>query len=82
MSGNLPQAEHYMREAYRLSPGNFSAARELSNICLMRGDTASAEKFAREAYAVAHDNAYIIDMLLGVLLSSANVRRSGSKGGN
>jgi len=70
LGGNLPKAETSFREAYRLSPGNFSAARELSAVCLARGDFPSAERFAREAFAVAHDNPYVIDVLLSVILNS------------
>ena len=75
MNGNLPEAELYMREAYRFSPGNFSAARELAHICLVRGNLPDAEEFARESYTVAHDNPYIIDVLLEVLLNSIDGRK-------
>ena len=68
MHGNLPEAEKYFRLAYDDSPRNFQAARELAAICLARDTNADAEKFAREAYEIAEDNAYILDILLSVLI--------------
>ena len=74
MHGNLPEAERYFRLAYDDSPRNFQAARELAAICLARGNSADAEKFAREAYRVAEDSAYILDIMLSVLIRSDRAR--------
>lgn len=69
LDGNLPQAEGHFREAYRESPGNFSAIRELAAICLIRGEMDSAEAFARKAMETASNNPYILDILLHVLIA-------------
>jgi hypothetical protein len=37
---------------------------------MVRGDMDSAEAFAREAFQVAPDNPYILDILLSVLIKS------------
>ncbi|MBA4097646.1 MAG: hypothetical protein C0484_12880 [Rhodospirillum sp.] len=66
--GNLPKAEEFHREAYKLSPGNTSAAREIASICLARGNLEEAEKFAREAHGQATRNAYLLDTLIAVLV--------------
>jgi Flp pilus assembly protein TadD len=73
MHGNLPEAEKYFRLAYEDSPRNFSAARELAAICLLR-DNDDAEKFAREAFDIAPDNPYLLDILLSVLIRSDRAR--------
>ena len=67
MKGHLPAAETYFREAYELSPGNYSIARELAAICLARGNLDEAEQFAREAYGISSSNAYVLDVLIAVL---------------
>lgn len=67
MKGHQPAAERYFREAYKLSPGNYSTARELAAILLARGDLAEAEKFAREAHIIASRNDYVLDILIAVL---------------
>lgn len=74
MHGHLPEAEDYFRRAYQESPRNFSAGRELASICLVRGNQADAEKFAREAFEIAQDNPYILDILLSVLIRSTRAR--------
>lgn len=68
LQGKLPEAEKHLRKAYELSPGNFSAARELAAVCLARGDVDSAEEFAREAFSKAPDNSYILDIMLSILI--------------
>lgn len=67
MKGHQALAETLFREAYRLSPGNYSTARELSAIYLSRGDLDDAEMFAREAYSIASTNVYVLDILIAVL---------------
>jgi tetratricopeptide (TPR) repeat protein len=67
MKGHLPAAEGYFREAYELSPGNYSNARELAAICLVRGKLNEAEQFAREAYSISSSNPYTLDILIAVL---------------
>lgn len=67
MKGHQPSAESYFREAYELSPGNYSVARELSAICLARGKLSEAEQFAREAHNITPNNAYLLDILIAVL---------------
>lgn len=74
MHGNLPEAEEYFRLSYQDSPRNFQAARELAAICLVRGNHDDAERFAREAFEIAQDSAYILDILLGVLIRSDRAR--------
>ena len=69
LDGNLPQAEVYFRRALDEHERNFSALREISGICLIREDLEEAERFARRAYDTASDNAYILDILLGVLIA-------------
>ncbi|MGB9366274.1 MAG: TIR domain-containing protein [Xanthobacteraceae bacterium] len=68
LKGHLPEAEDCFRASYDDSPGNFSAARELASICMVRGDVESAEAFARQAFQVAQDNPYILDILLSILI--------------
>jgi tetratricopeptide (TPR) repeat protein len=68
LRGSLPAAEAEFREAYRLSPGNISAAREIAAISLVRGNLDEAERFAREAYGQAGNNPYVVDILITVLL--------------
>ena len=68
MAGNLPLAEKLLREAYDLSPGNMSVAREIASICLARGKLDEAEHFAREALDLAASNRYIIDILVSILI--------------
>ncbi|MXY42068.1 MAG: TIR domain-containing protein [Rhodospirillaceae bacterium] len=48
LKGHLPNAEVFFREAYNLSPGNFSAARELASVYLDLDKLDEAEIFARE----------------------------------
>jgi tetratricopeptide (TPR) repeat protein len=67
MRGHQPAAEKYFREAYELSPGNYSSARELAAICLARGNLSGAEQFAREAHGTSSSNAYVLDILIAVL---------------
>jgi hypothetical protein len=43
---------------------------------MVRGDMDSAEAFAREAFQVAPDNPYILDILLSVLIKSGKKNRS------
>lgn len=74
INGRVPDAEKYFRLAYRDSPRNFHAARELASCCLIRGNHDEAEKFAREAFEIAQDNAYILDILLSVLIRSDRLR--------
>ncbi len=68
MMGNIPTAEDFFREAYRLSEGNHSASRELAAICLTRGNLEEAERFAREAHAPAQRNVFIVDILVAALI--------------
>ena len=74
IDGRVPEAEEYFRLAYQDSPRNFHAARELASLCLIRGNHDDAEKFAREAFEIAQDNAYILDILLSVLIRSDRSR--------
>jgi hypothetical protein len=69
LDGNLPLAEGHFREAYRESPGNPSAIRELAATCMIRGELDQAETFARKAIETASDNPYILDILLSVLIA-------------
>jgi tetratricopeptide (TPR) repeat protein len=69
LDGNLPLAETHLREAYRESPGNFSAIRELAAICVIWGELDQAETFARKAIETASDNPYILDILLSALIT-------------
>jgi tetratricopeptide (TPR) repeat protein len=66
--GNLPEAESLFREAYRLSPGNLHAARELAEICLARDNLDEAELFSREAQSHGPTNPYLLDTLISVLV--------------
>ena len=68
MKGHLPDGERRFRAAYRLSPGNSSAARELASVCLARNNLADAERFAREAQSHAKANPYHLDILISVLI--------------
>ena len=67
MKGHQPAAEIYFREAYDLSPGNYSIARELAAICFARGKLDEAESFARESVQISPRNAYVLDILIAVL---------------
>lgn len=67
MKGHQPIAERHFRDAYELSPGNYSTARELAAICLARGNLVEAELFAREAYGITSSNVYVLDILVAVL---------------
>lgn len=66
--GNLPRSEEFFREAYKLSPGNSSAAREIAAICLARDNLDEAELFAREAHSHGPTNAYLLDVFISVLV--------------
>jgi len=79
LKGKIPAAEAQFKEAYRLSPGNLSAAREIAAICLIRDQLDEAETFAREAYSHASRNPYLVDMLISVLIRKRG-RRSASDG--
>lgn len=68
MRGRLPAAQDLFQKAYDFYNGNVSAMRELAAIALARGDLDKAEVLAREAYAYARTNAYLVDMLLTVLI--------------
>ncbi|WP_164880031.1 toll/interleukin-1 receptor domain-containing protein [Paenirhodobacter ferrireducens] len=68
LKGNLPIAENFFREAYRLSPGSASPARELASICLARGLLEDAESFAREVLAAGSTNSFIYDVLAAALI--------------
>jgi tetratricopeptide (TPR) repeat protein len=72
--GNLPSAEEFFRESYRLSPGNVSTAREIAAICLARNNLDEAESFAREAQGYASRNAYVIDILIAILVKKLGKR--------
>jgi tetratricopeptide (TPR) repeat protein len=76
LKGFLPEAEKELRLSVEYSPGNFSAVRELAYVCRVRGDLDAAEGFARKAYEIAPDNAYIIDTLLTVLLNQNSTRHN------
>lgn len=69
LGGSLPEAEIHFRKALEEKPGNFSAIRELTTICFVREDLDEAEKFARQAYDIASDNPYILDILLSILIA-------------
>lgn len=77
LEGRVPDAETNFREAYREVPSNFHAARELAAISLMRGDLDTAEIFARKSLQVAPDNPYLLDILLGVLISGSRGKPRG-----
>ena len=68
LQGHVPKAEEYFRKAYRLSPGNASAARELASVCLDRGNLDEAERFAREAQQHAGSNPFLVDILVAILI--------------
>jgi len=67
MKGHLPSAEEHFRDAWGLSPGNYSTARELAAVCLARGNLDDAEYYAREAFSISSSNAYVLDILVAVL---------------
>ena len=75
LKGELPRAERYFRQAYGLSPGNFSAAREIAAVCLERGNLDESERFAREAHQHAPRNPYLVDILVSVLIRKHRDRR-------
>ncbi|MYD98227.1 MAG: hypothetical protein F4X98_12710 [Gammaproteobacteria bacterium] len=77
LKGRLPGAEEFFRLAYRYSPGNFSAARELAAVCLARGSLDESERFAREAHERAPRNPYVVDILVSVLIR--RTRESGNR---
>lgn len=68
LNGKLPEAEAFFRKSYEDSPRNFSAARELAAICMVRGDMTAAEQFARQAFSKAADNRYVLDIMLSILI--------------
>ena len=68
LHGKLPEAESHFRKAYEDSPRNYSAARELASICVLRGDMTAAEQFARQALSKAPDNRYVLDIMLTILI--------------
>ena len=77
LKGQLPRAEKYLRQSYHLSPGNFSAAREIAAVCLARGNLNESERFAREAHRHAPRNPYVVDILVSVLIRKT--RESGGR---
>ena len=68
LKGHLPKAEESFRRAYALSPGNFSAGREIAAACLERGNLEEAERYAREAHQIARRNPYLVDILVAVMI--------------
>ena len=72
LKGHLPEAERLFRRAYDLSPGNFSAAREIAAVCLERGNLQEGERFAREAHQYARRNPYLVDILVAILIRKIN----------
>lgn len=68
MRGNLPTAEKFFRESYRLAPGNSSAVRELAAVYLALDNLDEAETFARAAQSYAPTNPYFLDILISVLV--------------
>ena len=68
LRGELPEAEERLRQAYKLLPGNFSAAREIASVCLARGNLSEGERFAREAHQHAPRNPYVADILVSILI--------------
>ena len=59
--------------------GNIHASRELASISLMLGDLDTAETFARRSLEVAPDNPYLLDILLGVLISGSRGKPRGQR---
>ena len=76
LKGHIPKAELSLRRAYNLSPGNFSAARELASICLERGNLQEGERFAREAHQHAQSNPYLVDILVAILIRKYKTSKS------
>jgi hypothetical protein len=68
LRGYLNNAETHYEEAYRLNLRNFQVLRELSYVKVVRGDFVKAEEFARKAFDIAPDNAFVIDILIGALV--------------
>ena len=75
LKGHLPEAEGHFRRAYDLSPGNFSAGREIASVCLERGNLEDAERFAREAHQHAQRNPYLVDILVAILIRKFGIGR-------
>ena len=75
LKGQIPEAEDSFRKAYRLSPGNYHAGREIASICLERGNLDESERFAREVHQRAPHNPFVVDVLTCVL-----IRRHGGGG--
>ena len=69
-NGRFPDAEKFFRNAVEESPGNFSALHQLASICLVRGDTESAEVFARRGLKSTIENDYVLNILLSALLKA------------
>ncbi len=65
-------AERQFLNAHRISPNNLSINRELASLYRHRGEYIEAEGYARDGYAVAPTNPFVIDVLLESLLGKAH----------
>ncbi|MGV1870918.1 TIR domain-containing protein [Agrobacterium rosae] len=74
MRGNLPEADSYFRESYRLNNNDRATLRELASLCLITGNIEEAEIFARQAYEKARRNPYTIDVLVSALVKTLGPR--------
>lgn len=72
--GRVIDAERFFKESFSLNGNDRSTARELASVCLITGDNAGAERFARKAYELATNNPYTIDILVSALIKTRGVK--------
>jgi hypothetical protein len=68
LSGYLYDAQKSFLSSYQLSKGSRSTARELASVCLLLNDPEQAEVYAQEAYQIAKQNPFLIDILISCLI--------------
>lgn len=72
LSGDLFGAEEKYLKCYDKNERNFNVCRELSQVYLSLGRHLEAETYGRIAYAIAPTNAYVVDIMVGVLIGKAS----------
>lgn len=68
MAGDLVVAETSYLKCFDRDEKNFAVCRELAQVYLSLGRLPEAENYARAAYKIAPTNAYVVDILVGVLI--------------
>lgn len=73
--GFFSEAERAYLQCYDENERNFSVCRELAQVYLALGRPDEAEGYARTAFEAAPNNAFILDILVGVILARAKIEK-------